>query len=232
VRVCVQRNPACGHQCGAGWASGVHHLKAAGRDYLRPSVDDAGIGAEAGIFSDNGWVVTSVEAGGQRSPQTPGASGDVADWRFPRDHLRSALDGRGSGSYDALDTVAAIAGGTAGWAYMEHRRYRRMAHAADGWPRLPPPHDLVGAARRHRAQRGSWTGSTSRTRTPTGRHYGGPHPYDDGVLLGGIGVLSAAGGGRRGVYCAGWPTPRGNREICRTWKCDDSIGLSCRIKCV
>lgn len=116
---------------------------------------------------------------------TPVPQNDPAAGVFRADHLRRALDAAVRAGYDT-DTVAAIAGGLLGATYGASAipgQWRRVLH---GWPGLTA-HDVVALATR--IERGgkpdpfdfSYPGSAVDTAAR--------HPYDDRVLLGGIGVL-------------------------------------------
>jgi ADP-ribosylglycohydrolase/protein-tyrosine phosphatase len=138
--------------------------------------------AESGTpasFPNNGWVVSALQAAWSAIVTAPSQEGPRAK------HLRLALDAAVRAGYDT-DTVAAIAGGLLGAAYGASAipaTWRRVLH---GWPGIRA-HDLVSLATA--IERGgkpnhfdySYPGSDIDVRVR--------HPYDDGVLLGGIGVL-------------------------------------------
>lgn len=129
-------------------------------------------------FPNNGWVVTAMQAAWSAITTTPAGV-------FPADRLRMALDAAVRAGYDT-DTVAAIAGGLLGAAYGASAvpgEWRLLLH---GWPGIRA-HDLVALA--------SAIESKGKPHEFDFSYRGSPidefacHPYDDGVLLGGIGVL-------------------------------------------
>ena len=122
---------------------------------------------------------------GQRSPRRPCPSTiPTLEFSAPTT-FGLALDAAVRAGYDT-DTVAAIAGGLLGAAYGASAvpgRWRSLLH---GWPGITA-HDLVALAT-----------AIERKGKPDGFDFAYPgspidtfarHPYDDGVLLGGIGVL-------------------------------------------
>ncbi|ULE34011.1 ADP-ribosylglycohydrolase family protein [Mycobacterium sp. IDR2000157661] len=136
-------------------------------------------------FPNNGWVVAAMQAAWSAIATTVVPQDDSAAGVFRADHLRRALDAAVRAGYDT-DTVAAIAGGLLGAAYGASAipgEWRRVLH---GWPGATA-HDVVALAAA--IERGgepdpfdfSYPGSPVDTWAR--------HPYDDGVLLGGIGVL-------------------------------------------
>ncbi|MEZ0339873.1 ADP-ribosylglycohydrolase family protein [Mycobacterium sp. pV006] len=138
-------------------------------------------------FPKNGWVVAALQAAWSAIATTPIPDDDPTAGVFRADHLRLALDAAVRAGFDT-DTVAAIAGGLLGAAYGASAvplEWRTMLH---GWPGISG-RGLVKLA-----------GATPRAGVPDrfDPSYHGyrtdalvRHPYDDGVLLGGIGALRA-----------------------------------------
>lgn len=138
-------------------------------------------------FPNNGWVVAALQAAWSAIATTPVPDDDPTAGVFRADHLRLALDAAVRAGFDT-DTVAAIAGGLLGAAYGASAiplEWRTLLH---GWPGIPA-RELVKLA-----------GATARAGAPDrfDPSYHGcrvdalaRHPYDDGVLLGGIGALRA-----------------------------------------
>lgn len=136
-------------------------------------------------FPNNGWVVTAMQAAWSAIATTPIPVDDPGAGVFRADHLRLALDAAVRAGYDT-DTVAAIAGGLLGAAYAASAipgAWRRMLH---GWPGIAA-HDLVAlaAAIEREGKPDQFDYSYPRSPIDTCAR----HPYDDGVLLGGVGVL-------------------------------------------
>lgn len=144
--------------------------------------------AEAGRpadFPSNGWVVSALQAAWSAIATTPVPEDDPAAELFRADHLRLSLDAAVRAGFDT-DTVAAIAGGLLGAAYGASAVPLEWRWKLHGWPGLAS-HGLVNlagaAARRGKvkafdgAYRGYRTGALV------------PHPFDDKVLLGGVGAL-------------------------------------------
>jgi ADP-ribosyl-[dinitrogen reductase] hydrolase len=163
---------------------GLRHIASDRLDLWVKRLDDAEAAAPAS-FPNNGWVVTAMQAAWSAIATTPIPVDDPEAGVFRADHLRLALDAAVRAGYDT-DTVAAIAGGLLGATYGASAipgAWRRVLH---GWPGITA-HDLVGLATA--IERGgkpdhfdySYPGSPIDTCAR--------HPYDDGVLLGGIGVL-------------------------------------------
>ena len=163
---------------------GLHHIDSHRRDAWAARLDEAE-SAPPASFPNNGWVVTALQAAWSAIATTPVPVDDPDAGRFRADHLRLALDAAVRAGYDT-DTVAAIAGGLLGAAYGASAvpgAWRRMLH---GWPGSTA-HDLVALAT-----------AIERKGKPDGFDFSYPgspvdtfarHPDDDGVLLGGIGVL-------------------------------------------
>ncbi|MGE2736083.1 ADP-ribosylglycohydrolase family protein [Mycolicibacterium vaccae] len=136
-------------------------------------------------FPNNGWVVSALQAAWSAIATTPIPADDPANGVLRTDHLRLALDAAVRAGFDT-DTVAAIAGSLLGAAYGASAvplEWRTLLH---GWPGITA-HDLVKLA-----------GSIARAGRPDrfDPSYRGyridalaRHPYDDEVLLSGIGAL-------------------------------------------
>ncbi|WP_099041832.1 ADP-ribosylglycohydrolase family protein [Mycobacterium neglectum] len=163
---------------------GLRHIDSDRRDLWSKRLDEAESDQPAS-FPNNGWVVTALQAAVSAIATTPVPVDDPSEETFRADHLRLALDAAVRAGYDT-DTVAAIAGGLLGAVYGASAvpgEWRRLLH---GWPGLTA-HDLVGLAT-----------AIERNGKPDEFDFSYPgspidtfarHPYDDGVLLGGVGVL-------------------------------------------
>jgi hypothetical protein len=146
---------------------------------------DAAESARPSSFANNGWVVAALQAAWSAIVTTPVPADDPGSEVFRADHLRLALDSAVRAG-DDTDTVAAIAGGLLGAAYGASAvpgDWRSLLH---GWPGITA-HGLVAFAT-----------AIERKGKPDEFDFSYPgspidifarHPYDDGVLLGGIGVL-------------------------------------------
>lgn len=153
---------------------GLRHLDADRRKMWVARLDEAEKVRPAAI-PNNGWAVAALQAAWSAISSTRGDGPE---------HLRRGLDAAVRSGFDT-DTVAAIAGGLLGAAYGASAvplQWRQLLH---GWPGLTA-RDLVGLAKAIQGK-----GATS-----TGPSYAGyrtdalvPHPFDDGVLIGGIGAL-------------------------------------------
>ncbi|OBI82168.1 ADP-ribosylglycohydrolase family protein [Mycobacterium sp. E740] len=164
--------------------TGLRHLEPHRLTTWAKRLDDAEAAPPAS-FPNNGWVVTAMQAAWSAIATTPVPQDDPANGDFKADHLRLALDSAVRAVYDT-DTVAAIAGGLLGAAYGASAvpgGWRRLLH---GWPGIDA-HGLVNL-----------TTAIERKGKPDEFDFSYPgspidtfarHPYDDGVLLGGIGVL-------------------------------------------
>lgn len=136
-------------------------------------------------FPKNGWVVQALQAAWSAIVTTAAPADDPVAGTFRADHLRHGLDAAVRAGFDT-DTVAAIAGGLLGATYGASAvplEWRTMLH---GWPGLRA-RGLVELSGRI-ARRG--VADRFDPRYP-GYRVGVivPHPYDDGVLLAGIGAL-------------------------------------------
>jgi ADP-ribosyl-[dinitrogen reductase] hydrolase len=163
---------------------GLPHIESSRRAVWSKRLD-AAESSHPADFANNGWVVSALQAAWSAIATTPVPVDDPACGVFRADHLRLALDSAVRAGNDT-DTVAAIAGGLLGAAYGASAvplRWRRLLH---GWP------DMIA--------RGVVALATAieRKGQPDGfdpAYPGSPvdtfarHPHDEGVLLGGIGVL-------------------------------------------
>ena len=136
-------------------------------------------------FRRNGWVVQALQAAWSAIVTTAVPVDDPAGGTFRADHLRTGLDAAVRGGFDT-DTVAAIAGGLLGAAHGASAvplEWRTLLH---GWPGLRA-RELVELSGRTGRRDGA---DRFDPRYP-GYRVGAlvPHPYDDGVLLAGIGAL-------------------------------------------
>ena len=163
---------------------GLRHLTADRRQLWSTRLDAAEAGRPAD-FPSNGWVVSALQAAWSAIATTPVPEDDPAAELFRADHLRLSLDAAVRAGFDT-DTVAAIAGGLLGASYGASAVPLEWQWKLHGWPGLDS-HELVGlaaaVARRGKvkafdgAYRGYRTGALV------------AHPYDEKLLLGGIGAL-------------------------------------------
>ncbi|RAV16998.1 ADP-ribosylglycohydrolase family protein [Mycolicibacterium sp. GF69] len=163
---------------------GLRHIDWDRRTMWANRLDDAEAASPAS-FPNNGWVVTALQAAWSAIATTPVPEDDPKAGVYRADHLRLALDAAVRAGYDT-DTVAAIAGGLLGAAYGASAipgAWRQMLH---GWPGITA-HNLValGSAIERGGKPDLFDYSYSDSTVDTCAR----HPYDEGVLLGGIGVL-------------------------------------------
>jgi ADP-ribosylglycohydrolase len=163
---------------------GLRHIDSDRRALWSQRLDEAE-SARPADFENNGWVVAALQAAWSAIATTPVPADDPVRGVFRADHLRLALDAAVRCGNDT-DTVAAIAGALLGAAYGASAvplEWRTLLH---GWPGITA-HDLVSLA-----------SAIERKGKPDGFDfsYSGDlidtfayHPDDNGVLLGGIGVL-------------------------------------------
>jgi ADP-ribosyl-[dinitrogen reductase] hydrolase len=163
---------------------GLHHIESSRRDLWSKRLE-ATESSRPASFANNGWVVAAMQAAWSAIATTRIPVDDPAAGVFRADHLRLALDAAVRAGNDT-DTVAAIAGGLLGAAYGASAvpgHWRSLLH---GWPGFTA-HGLIGLAT-----------AIERKGKPEGFDFSYPgspidivarHPYDDGVVLGGIGVL-------------------------------------------
>jgi len=163
---------------------GLRHLDSDARAVWQQRLDDAETSRPAD-FQNNGWVVSALQAAWSAIATTPVPEDDLSSEVFRADHLRLALDAVVRAGFDT-DTVAAIAGGLLGAAHGASAvplEWRALLH---GWPGMSA-RGLTALARQ--IARGGKPDHFD-------AHYPGYrtgalalHPFDDGVLLGGIGAL-------------------------------------------
>jgi ADP-ribosylglycohydrolase/protein-tyrosine phosphatase len=163
---------------------GLRHIDSGRRELWSKRLDEAE-SARPADFENNGWVVGALQAAWSAIVATPVPADDPVRGVFRADHLQLALDAAVRCGNDT-DTVAAIAGALLGAAYGASAvplEWRRLLH---GWPGITA-HDLVALAsaieRKGAPDRFDFSYSGSSVDTFA------YHPHDDGVLLGGIGVL-------------------------------------------
>jgi ADP-ribosylglycohydrolase/protein-tyrosine phosphatase len=184
---CVLWCCAIGHAVRTGQLDvriGLRHIDSGRRDLWSTRLDEAE-SSRPSDFANNGWVVAALQAAWSAIKTTPIPEDDPSTGVFRADHLRLALDAAVRAGHDT-DTVAAIAGALLGAAYGASAvplEWRMLLH---GWPGMTA-HDLVALG-----------SAVERKGKPDGFDFtypGSPidifayHPYDDAVLLGGIGVL-------------------------------------------
>lgn len=163
---------------------GLRHLSDDSRDYWQDRIAEAER-REPADFPHNGYVVQALQGAWSAIHHTPEPAENPAAGVFRADRMRLALEAAVRGGRDA-DTVAAIAGGLLGAAYGASAVPLQWRARLHGWPRARA-RDLVTlaseVARRgipdgfDGAYRGSETGTAVR------------HPYDEQVILGGVGAL-------------------------------------------
>lgn len=163
---------------------GLPHLAADRRDLWSQRLADAEAATPAS-FPNNGWVVAALQAAWSAVSTTPVPVDDPDAGVFRADHLRLALDAAVRCGRDT-DTVAAIAGGLLGAAYGASAvpaEWRRLLH---GWPGTTG-RDLValGSA----IKRGGKPDLFDFSYPGSDVDLCARHPHDEGVVLGGIGVL-------------------------------------------
>ena len=163
---------------------GMRHIES-GRRGLWSERLDAAESARPASFANNGWVVAALQAAWSAIATTPVSVDNPDAGVFRAHHLGLALDAAVRAGYDT-DTVAAIAGGLLGAAYGASAVPGRWRYLLHGWPGITA-HGLVALAT-----------AIERKGKPDGFDFSYPgspidnfarHPHDEGVLLGGIGVL-------------------------------------------
>ncbi|KUI34674.1 ribosylglycohydrolase [Mycobacterium sp. IS-1496] len=163
---------------------GLRHIDWSRRKVWQERLDTAESGRPSS-FAHNGWVVAALQAAWSAIATTAVPVDDPARGVFRADHLRLALDAAARAG-DDTDTVAAIAGGLLGAAYGASAvpvQWRAMLH---GWPGMTA-RGLVGLA--SGIQRRGEPDSFDFSYPGSSVDVVARHPYDDGVVLGGIGVL-------------------------------------------
>lgn len=163
---------------------GLRHIEPGRRELWAKRLHEAESSRPAD-FANNGWVVEALQAAWSAIDTTTIPADNPGAGVFRADHLRLALEAAVRCGNDT-DTVAAIAGALLGAAYGASAvplEWRILLH---GWPGITA-HDLVALA-----------SAIERKGTPDGFDFtypGSPidtfayHPYDEKVLLGGVGVL-------------------------------------------
>jgi ADP-ribosyl-[dinitrogen reductase] hydrolase len=169
---------------------GLRHIESGRRELWSTRLDEAE-SSRPSSFANNGWVVAALQAAWSAIATTPVPVDDPAAGVFRAEHLQLALDSAVRAGHDT-DTVAAIAGALLGAAYGASAvplEWRMLLH---GWPGATA-HDIVALA-----------SAIERKGKPDGFDFtypGSPvdtfayHPYDQAVLLGGIGALRQLPGG-------------------------------------
>ncbi|MCK9871653.1 ADP-ribosylglycohydrolase family protein [Nocardiopsis dassonvillei] len=171
-----------------GIRQGVKLLPQQRRDWWNTRLDEAEA-ADPHTFTNNGFVVSALQAAWSAITRTPVPTHDPAQGTFAADHFRLALEAAVRAGHDT-DTVAAIAGSLLGahWgASAIPWHWQRIVH---GWPNITS-RDLTGLGTRLTAHyspdMSEWP---IRARQP--RHsdalapFQVPHPHDDGVILGNL----------------------------------------------
>ncbi|KQY03397.1 ribosylglycohydrolase [Mycobacterium sp. Root135] len=163
---------------------GLHHIPEERRQTWIDRLDLAEK-SHPSDFPNNGWVVSALQAAWSAISTTPVPVEDPASGTFRADHLRLALDAAVRAGNDT-DTVAAIAGGLLGAAYGASAipaEWRRVLH---GWPGL----DSRGVIALARAVVIQGEGDEFDPNYPGhATDVLVRHPYDDGLWLGGVGIL-------------------------------------------
>jgi ADP-ribosyl-[dinitrogen reductase] hydrolase len=163
---------------------GLRHLESGRRELWSKRLDEAE-SSRPSDFANNGWVVAALQAAWSAIATTAVPVDDPASGVFCADHLRLALDAAVRAGHDT-DTVAAIAGGLLGAAYGASAVPLQWRSVLHGWPGITARSVVALAS------------AVERKGKPDGFDFtypGSPvdtfayHPYDEAVLLGGIGVL-------------------------------------------
>lgn len=164
--------------------AGLRHIDEERRPIWIDRLDAAENGRPSD-FENNGWVASALQAAWSAISTTPVPVEDPASGTFRADHLRLALDASVRAGNDT-DTVAAIAGGLLGAAYGASAipaEWRRVLH---GWPGL----DSRGVIALARAVVIQGEGDEFDPDYPGhATDVLVRHPYDDGLWLGGVGIL-------------------------------------------
>lgn len=191
-------DPLAGDACVL-WCSAIRHAVLTGHLDARIGLDNlpaerrgqwqdhlaAAESAQPSDFTNNGFVVQALQGAWSAIAATADPSSDPGSGRLRAHHLRRALECAVAGGRDA-DTVAAIAGGLLGAAYGASAVPLEWRQNLHGWPGIRA-HHLVEFASAIDRKGGldpcdlSYPDPASATMAR--------HPYDDRVLLGGIGVL-------------------------------------------
>ncbi|BDE14795.1 MULTISPECIES: ADP-ribosylglycohydrolase family protein [Mycobacterium] len=163
---------------------GLRHLEPA-RHELWAQRLDAAEAAPPSFFANNGWVVSALQAAWSAISTTPVPADDPGAGVFRADHLRRGIDAAVRAGHDT-DTVAAIAGALLGAAYGASAVPLEWRQLLNGWPSLDA-RGLVKLANAIKRQGKPDTFDYTYPGSPVDTF--ARHPYDDRVLLGGIGAL-------------------------------------------
>lgn len=144
-------------------------------------------------FQNNGWVVHALQAAWSAITRTAVPELNLAERRFPAQHLQLALEAAVRAGTDT-DTVAAIAGALLGARWGCSGIPLEWQLAVNGWPDLAAP-DLVRlAVLTARGGSDDKLGWPSSPQMPPGSHtaFAIPHPHDPGVILGNLALAQGA----------------------------------------
>ncbi|MFD3452919.1 ADP-ribosylglycohydrolase family protein [Streptomyces sp. NPDC058691] len=144
-------------------------------------------------FQNNGWVVHALQAAWSAITRTDVPELNLAERRFPAQHLQLALEAAVRAGTDT-DTVAAIAGALLGARWGCSGIPLEWQLAVNGWPDLAAP-DLVRlAVLTARGGSDDKLGWPSSPHMPPGSHtaFAIPHPHDPGVILGNLALAQGA----------------------------------------
>jgi ADP-ribosylglycohydrolase len=176
------------HGTFAGVRAGVAHLPNERQDQWHTWLDEAEA-RDAHTFTNNGFVVTALQAAWSAITRTPVPVDDPANGIFAADHLRLALEAAVRAGNDT-DTVAAIAGALLGARWGASAVPWHWQRAVHGWPGLTA-RDLIGLAVRishhNTSDRQGWPKAPHHPRNIDAlKPYRVTHPHDDGVILGNL----------------------------------------------
>lgn len=199
-------DPLAGDSCVI-WAVAVRRAVLSGTfdgvqealDYLPSKRRDEWVGylddAEEGPptrFTGNGFTVTALQAAWSSIVHTAVPEVAPAEGSFPCLHLQDSLKAAVRVGHDT-DTVAAIAGALLGARWGASAVPADWRRRVNGWPGMRA-RDIqrigVLAARAGGNDRDGWPSVPTFDYSPWGDvDVVAPHPYDEGVLLGGVGPL-------------------------------------------
>lgn len=171
-----------------GIRAGVELLPEQRREWWHTRLDEAET-HDAYAFTNNGFVVSALQAAWSAITRTPVPADDPAKGIFAADHLRLALEAAVRAGNDT-DTVATIAGSLLGarWgASAVPWHWQRSVH---GWPELNA-RDLIGLgvriSRYNTPDRQGWPQAKHHPRDAYAlKPFQVTHPHDDGVILGNL----------------------------------------------
>lgn len=163
---------------------GLRHIDTARRAEWVRYIEEAEANRPA-YFAKNGYVVQAFQGAWSAIHHTPEPADDPAAGVFRADRLRLALEAAVRGGRDA-DTVAAIAGGLLGAAYGASAVPLEWRQKLHGWPDANARY-LIALASAIGRKGAADTADLSYGHASASRLV--PHPYDDKVLLGTVGVL-------------------------------------------